>query len=327
MSLEEDLRATLRAEASSFHGEGPRIDMWHNVSAGVRRDRRRRAVLAGGAAAVALGAVVAVPVILANRDGRALPGPPATPGPGSDWVRPSWAAPAFPFEPGWTPPGVGSPVVTVMGANVLLSYEHDSSVLAAETGPIEPSWEAEGEEDHDGEVGGRPATIRTASTFDGAEPGEEFVGVRWRAAGGDWMQVLSWGHRDEDDVLRFARELEPGSVPAGPADVAFALVPPEHSLQHQSDGSLCVAVPEVVTSERQPTGICAFVTDEAYSAVTEAGPEEVTVGGRAASYYTDAGKIDVDLGGGRTLEITWDTEAMPLTRDEAIRFAEGVTVR
>ncbi|MEU4693598.1 hypothetical protein [Actinoplanes sp. NPDC023714] len=322
MSLEEDLRETLRTRASSFHGEGPQLDMWHNVSAGVRRDRRRRAVLAGGTAAVALAAVVAVPVILANRDGRALPPPADEVGP--SWPVPSWPAPAFPFEPGWVPSGAGSPVVTVMGANVLLTYEHDSSVLAAETGPVEPEWEAEGEEDHAGEVGGRPATVRTASTFDGAEPGEEFVGVRWRSAGGAWMQVLSWGDRSEQDVLRFARGLEPGSVPAGPADVTFALVPPGFGLQHQSDTALCAAAPEVVTSGRQPAGLCAFVVDEPYAPLVEAGPEAVTVGGRAASYYSDPGKLDVDLGGGRTLEVSWD---FPLTRDEAIRFAEGVTVR
>ncbi|MBB2940841.1 hypothetical protein FB565_000545 [Actinoplanes lutulentus] len=330
MSLEDDLRIALHEHAAE---PAPHRDLWEGVTSGVRRDRRRRAVLATGAAVVAITAVATVPAILAARDDRSAPIMPATPAPSAssvpaiDWVWPIPAGQLFPREPGWVPGGLGEPTAMVMGANRVLHYEQDESILEAEVGPIEPSWESEGEEDHTADVGGRPATVRTASLYDGSKPGEQFVGVRWRAGAGEWMQVLSWGDRDEDEILRFARELKQGSGPGVPDDLAFALVPSGFSVQHQSEGSLCVAAPEVIASERQPAGLCVYVVDEAYQPVAEAGPEHVTIGGRPATYYEDPPRIDVDLGGGKTLNITWDAEAIPLTRAEAIRFAEGVTVR
>ncbi|MEU8243550.1 hypothetical protein AB0C07_35305 [Actinoplanes missouriensis] len=335
MSLEDDLRVTLRDHAAETV---PQPDLWHHVSAGVRRDRRRRVALAGGAAAVALAAVASVPVILANRADRAMPAPPATVptaptgSPAVDWAWPSWSEPAFPRKPGWVPPGVGEPSVTVMGANVLLHYERGSSILEAEIGPIVPSWETEGEEDHDADVGGREATVRTASIFDGSQAGEQFVGVRWRTADGDWAQVLSWGERDEQEVLKFARHLGAGSVPAGPAPVTLAVVPPGLTLQHQSalptqgGASLCVAAPETVAAERQPTGLCADVVEEPFEPTEEAGPELLTIGGRPAAFYPEGGRLEVDRGGGKVLAISWDPETLPLTRAEAIRFAEGVQI-
>ncbi|MEU4564148.1 hypothetical protein AB0F72_37695 [Actinoplanes sp. NPDC023936] len=332
MSLEDDLRVTLRDRAAE---PVPQPDLWHTVSAGVRRDRRRRAALAGGAAAVALAAVASVPVILANRADRVMPTPPATAPTGSpavDWAWPSWPEPAFPRKPGWVPPGVGQPSVTVMGANVLLHYERASSILEAEIGPLEPEWETEGEEEHGADVGGREATVRTASFYDGARAGEQFVGVRWRTADGDWAQVRSWGERDEQEVLKFARHLSAGSVPAGPAPVTLAVVPPGLNLQHQSalpdqgGVSLCVATPETVASERQPSGLCADVLEEPFDPMEEAGPELLTIGGRPAAFYPETGRLEVDRGGGRVLAISWDPERLPLSRAEAIRFAEGVTV-
>jgi hypothetical protein len=41
----------------------------------------------------------------------------------------------------------------------------------------------------------------------------------------------------------------------------------------------------------------------------------------------DAGSLTVDLGSNRTLSIRWDTEKMPFTQADVLRFATGITPR
>ncbi|WP_229074664.1 hypothetical protein [Actinoplanes sp. DH11] len=328
MNLEDDLRVTLHDRAAEAE---PQPDLWHEVRTGVHRARRRRVVLAAGTTAVAIAAAVSVPMVLADRSGGSPPIPadsaPAASAPAIDWVWPSWPEPVFPLRPGWVPGGVGEPEVLVMGANTLLHYENDASIVEVETGPLAPSWETEGTEEHTADVGGREATVRTAPVAPGGPAGQEFVGVRWRSAAGAWVQVLSWGPRDEAEVLKFARFLGAGSVPAGPASIEVTAVPAGLTLQHRSKDNLCVAAPEVVAAEREPEGLCATVVDEDYAPEAEAEPVAVTVGDREASFYADSGRIDVNLGAGRTLNVMWDPETMPLSRTDALRFAEGVTIR
>jgi hypothetical protein len=327
VSVEDDLRVLLREHAGT-PAAAPQPDLLASVRTGVRRDRRRRAALAGGSAALALALAAAVPAVLAARDDRAVPLPPATPpassAPSVDWVFPQWTTPAFPLRFGWTPPGIGPGEVMIMGANVVLRHENGVRVLEAEVGPMEPSWETEGEEDHAAEVNGRPATVRTAEEYDPSVPGESFVGVRWRTADGQWAQVLSFGELTESQVLRVAREMGPGRVPPPASTFRFAAVPPGLTLQHQSTGTTCLATPAEVARERQPFGLCVNEAEEPLD--DDINADRITVGGRAANWYPEGGHLVVDLGGKRRLEVSWDPDALPLTRQEASRFAAGITV-
>ncbi len=80
------------------------------------------------------------------------------------------------------------------------------------------------------------------------------------------------------------------------------------------------ANPSVTT----PDGLCLDVTKKPFSA--EDAQEVLHVGTRRAAYYPDAAALDVDLGAGRVLELGWDPERIPLTRDDVVRFAAGVHV-
>ncbi|WP_433794647.1 hypothetical protein [Actinoplanes sp. CA-252034] len=51
----------------------------------------------------------------------------------------------------------------------------------------------------------------------------------------------------------------------------------------------------------------------------------MTVGGHDAELRLDAGSVAVDLGAGRLLTVTWDPQRFRLSRDEALRFAGGIT--
>ncbi|MET8151223.1 hypothetical protein ACIBSW_21075 [Actinoplanes sp. NPDC049668] len=332
MSLEDDLRTVLRDRAAE---PASRPDLLGLVNAGVARDRRRRAVIAGGSAALALAAVVAVPVALAGGSERP-PRPPAASPSASPvaWDVPGWEQPAFPLAPSWLPDGAGRPEVILMGTNTVLQYEWPGSVLSAEVGPVPGTWESEGEEDHPGSVGGRRATVRTAGDSDAGTPGgQPYVGVRWRLADGQWAQVVSFGPRTEAQVLRFAAGLRPGRVAGEAAPYTFAEVPPGLTLQHQSPGNVCLAprdepVPGTDDPEffkRSPHGLC-LVTTEGPFDPAEA-DETLAIGGRRAAYFAGAGLLRIELPAGRVLELDWDAERIPLTRDDIVRFAEGVRVK
>jgi hypothetical protein len=219
-----------------------------------------------------------------------------------------------------------------LGPNVLLQYEWPRSVLSAEVGPVPGDWESEGDENHVGTVGGRPATIRTSADADpGSLRRQRYVGVRWRLADGRWAQVTSFGPSTEEQVLRFARELRPGRMPAAPPPFMIAAVPPGLTLQQQRpEGTMCLAYPlknrqgSDGADVRSPDGLCIELADEAFR--VPYGQEAVRVGDRRAAYGPDVAALVVDLGGGRVLELSWDPDRIPLSRDEAIRFAAGVQV-
>lgn len=332
MSLEEDLRTVLNDRAEE---PTPRPDLLELVGAGVRRDRRRRTVSAIGAAALALAAVVAVPVVLGRGSHRSPLPPVASTGPSTPpavaWDVPRWEQPTFPLAPGWLPNKAGRPEIMQMGTNVLMQYDWPGSVLSAEVGPVPGDWATEEEEEHAGAVGGRPATIHTASDTDPGSPGiHRYVGVRWRLADGQWAVAVSFGTLTEKQLLRFAAELHPGRVRGEAAPFTFAEVPPGLTLQHQSPQNACLAMPGQQVPDTddpdmfktQPRGLCVTVTEEPFD--TEGADEILKVGGHRAAYYADRG-IEVDLGGGRVLDISSETP-LSLSRDDVIRFAAGVRV-
>jgi hypothetical protein len=332
MTLEEDLRLTLRDEAAK---PAMRPDLLDRVRLGVHRDKRRRTAVLG--AAVVLTAVVAVPVVVVQRS-QSSPARPSTPpssavaGPApsasatlpSDvvWARPRLAMPAFPLTPGWLPPGLGARRVDQIGRNVLLKYEDGrGDVLSVEVGPVAGGWEVEADEHHRSTVGAASATVRTSDAYDGARAGDHYVGVRWKLDDGQWVQLLSFGRRTESQVLRFARGLHRETLPASPAPFRIAEAPQGLILGYASARYLCL-VPPPVTTDTMQQGLCVGV---------EAAPPEkpsgvsVTVAGRPATFTGDS-QLQIDLGQKLVLTVDSDPETVALTADELVRFAAGIEV-
>ncbi len=318
--LEEDLRTTLRDRAA---GSAPQPDLWASVTDGVRRDQRRRRALVAVAAALVVGAG-GITIPLLNRDSR--PQHPPVVQQSDGWSPPAWPEPVFPMEPTWIPGNAGTASVARLGPNVHLEYQKDESVLAAEIGPLQADWETEAEQTTHTTVEGRPAEVHKSSQYDGSGPHDRYVGVRWQRADGRWVSVLSWGPRSESDVLRFARGLHDTSgIPAGRAPFTLATVPPGLTLANQSDGMMCLAPPDVAAQSRQ-TGITLCVTAEDAGDVDQEPPmENVTINGRPAIYYDEQHQIVITWSASTNLVVNWDPEVVPLTRDEAIRFATGIS--
>jgi hypothetical protein len=325
MNLEDDLRVALRERAAA-NPPDPQPDLLAGVYSGVRRANRRRLAVIGAAAVLAV--VVAVPVWLAG-ERSALPTPPAVPSmpvvPSPSavaWEPPRFEMPTFPLAPGWEPAGIGAGRVGRLGTNVMLTYE-GSGVLGVEVGPVPGSWENEGDEDHRSTVNGRAATVRTATWFDGAKPGERYVGVRWRLADGQWVQLISFGPRTEEQVLRFARGLRPGVLPAAPAPFTFAEMPPGLTLQYVDGQNICFA-PRPPADNNNPEGLCVNVGIESPEEPPEPSDVLLTVGGRPARF--NAADLRITLGNHRFLYVRADQEIVPLTSDELVRFAGGIRI-
>jgi hypothetical protein len=318
MSLEDDLRLALRERAADQ--PEPLPDLLTGVHTGVRRANRRRVAMIGAAAALA--AVIAVPVWLAGEPAP-RPTPPAVPSPSvAEWEQPRFEMPTFPLTPDWQPTGIGQGRVGRLGTNVILTYE-GSGVLGIEVGPVPGAWENEGEEDHRSTVNGRAATVRTAASFDGARPGERYVGVRWRLADGQWVQLISFGTRTEEQVLRFARGLRPKVMPASPAAFTFAEMPPGLTLQYVNGPHMCFA-PRPPADNRNPLGLCVDVEAEAPEATPPSTDISVTVGGRRATF--DGATLRISLGDDRFLYVRADKEIVQLSSDELVRFAGGIRI-
>ncbi|SNY71032.1 hypothetical protein [Paractinoplanes atraurantiacus] len=316
MSLEEDLRTVLHERAAQ---RVPRPDLLTAVDAGIRRDRRRRqALAAGGVAAAVVAAAVAVP---ATRHKEADPAPPTTKW---EWSRPTQRIAVFPLNPSWAPPGLGEPAVTQMGPNRRIDYTRGAQTLSAEIGPLEPGWEVEAEREHTATVNGRTATVHTSTTYDGAGPGDRFVGVRWQLPDKRWVQVISLGPPTEADVLRFASGLKNGSVDGTPAGFHLGAYPPQLTLQHQSAETTCLAPEAEAAHERQPTGLCVSLLDDAEPPSDPAG--QLSINGNAADYYAGAALLHIHLPSGKVLEITWDPEMIKLGFQDVVHFATGIEV-
>jgi hypothetical protein len=321
MMLEDDLRSTF-AERAGEPAVQP--DLLDEVRGGIRRANRRRAAALGAAALLV--AAIAVPVALT---GDRSPEPPAT-----AWRKPSLEPLPFPFTPAWTPPGVGAGRVEQAGPNAVLSYDDSpSGQLQVEVGPKPGAWEAEGE-DRTATVNGHPATVRIVDVgvYEGNRPGDRYVGLRWKLADGRWVQLISSGPSTEDDVLRFARGLRSRNLPAGPAPFTVAAAPPDLVLQQLSQERMCLA-PRAAAADRDGSrGICIGLmtasADEDPFADEElfGGAEPVTVAGRPGMVTTSGTTLTARLDPERYLTVDVNQADVPLTRDELIRFAEGVAV-
>jgi hypothetical protein len=326
MTLEEDLRETLRNQAAEPSFGAGLLD---DVRVGVRRDKRRRTAVVSAAAVLV--AVVAVPAVVVQRQSPpalnptppvSAPPVPASPSTGIAWERAGWQMPTFPLTPGWLPPGLGPRRVDQMGPNVLLMYDDDrGDVLSVEVGPEAGSWEVEGEGDHRATIGSAAATVRTTRDFDGARKGDRYVGVRWKLADGRWVQLLSFGPRTEAQVLRFARGLRAQPVPASPAPFRLAEVPRGLVVSFASTQFMCLTRPPV-TQETMQQGLCLGV--EPAEEPTPDG-SRVTIGGRPAVFTGDSA-LQIGLGGKQVLSIYADSGIVDLTPDELVRFATGVEV-
>jgi hypothetical protein len=322
MILEDDLRATLRERADQ---PAVQPDLLAEVRGGIRRANRRRAAVLGAAALLV--AAIAVPVALT---GSRSPAPPAPPG-SAGWHRPRLEMPTFPLTPGWTPAGFGVPEVGKVGRNRFLSYESPAGgTLEARVGPTGGDWEAEGE-DRETTVGKAGATMRTvpASVYEGVNPGDGYAAVRWQLPDGNWAQVMSTGTLTENDVLRFARGLRPGTVPASPAPFTVAAAPRGLVLQQATREQWCLAPPAALSEYLDGRGICITVASTSGGEEALANEELLTVGGRPATLLnSDEGPVElaVALDPEHALVVSVRHDDVPLTRDELVRFTEGVTV-
>ncbi|MEU8656406.1 hypothetical protein [Actinoplanes philippinensis] len=326
MTIEEDLRVTLHERGAA--AVPPAGDLLTEVTSGVRRDVRRRRLTAGGAGVAVVVAALAVPLMRHDADPpRPQPLPAASPSLPAGWERSMFVpAPFFPLRPTWVPADLGTrPEVLQMGPNEVLRYERNGDVLTAEIGSVDPAWDAETTGEYATEVNGVPATVRTAGAYDGAGPGDRYVSVRWRIPEfGAWVQVTSLGRHTEAQVLRFARGLDGGMgsvAGTSPAPFMFGVMPVRVNTQYQSPDRVCLTDRDA-TRRREPEGLCVLVADEPFVG----GGERVTVAGRAASLRLDAGSLTIDLGG-RVLTVTWDRGRFPLSRDEVLAFAGGITYR
>jgi hypothetical protein len=261
--------------------------------------RLRRLLAVGGAVAVVIGLLVAVPRLTRTE-------PPAP------WNPPDWATTVFPFRPSWLPGGSPEPEVFRGGPEVTVQYWYGGRrTLHAQVSSRRPGWDANLTEEHPSDVGGRPATVRTAP---------DFVGVLWQLADGRWLKAYGSGTWTEDEVLRFARGLGPGAVPSTPP-FTFAEVPPGLTLQQQSPWSMCLASPEAAAEVVPPTGLCLSLPRSPAEIRPLPDAETVTVGGLTGRYQKsrDGADMQVDLGDGRTLVVHWD-ETVRIERSEVIRF-------
>ncbi|MEU8615328.1 hypothetical protein AB0C29_45835, partial [Actinoplanes sp. NPDC048791] len=247
------------------------------------------------------------------------------------WQRPRFDLPVFPLTPGWTPPGAGTARVGRVGPNVLLIYG-DSADRAMElsVGPQQGEWWVEGD-DRATTVNGRPALIRTldADVYQGNRPGDRYVGVRWQLADGRWAQLGSGSRNTEAEVLRFADGLRPVAMPPTPLPFAIATAPPGLVLQTLTTDYLCLAPPATLTDGESGRGICLGLGTVSAQDKPSAEDERLTIGGRPATLEASdqgPGTLNVRLDKKRLLSIAVEQADVPLTRDQLIRFAEGITV-
>lgn len=328
MMLEDDLRTTLRE-----HADEPalRPDLLDQVRAGIRRDNRRRAAVLG--AAVLLVAAVAVPVaIMRDRSPAPVPLQSAPADPASGWRKPQVEPPTFPLTPERPPAGPGAPRVGQVGHSLLLDYRYSSTEsVEVEVGPEPGEWWAEGDgSDRGTTVSGRPAKVRAVGpdVFQGMTPGDRYVGIRWQLTDGRWVQVSSGGRLTESEVLRFARGLRSQTVPASPAPFTIAEAPAGLVLQTMTEDYLCLAPPALL-ADHQGRGICIGVHTLEEHGKPDPEDERLTIGGRPATLSgNEEGPLTltVPLDARRVLVVDATQEDVPLTREQMIRFAEGIAI-
>ncbi|WP_430790653.1 hypothetical protein [Actinoplanes sp. G11-F43] len=324
MNLEDDLRVTLLDRAAA---PLPPADLLAGVDTGVRQARRRRMSAVAAGAVLVVAASLTAPLI-GRGSGRPAPltGESAAPA-DAVWGGPWQAAPTFALRPGWLPDGSGPAEIFRMGPNRLAQWDRDGLLLSAEVGPVEPAGEVEAERERSAAVDGRPATVSLSDTYDGAETGDRYVGVRWRLADGDWAQVVSLGSLTESEVLRFAESLgdAEGVLTSGPADFTVAESPPGLVPQFEGTGTLCLATPRQAEQHREPHGMCVNVLDEPHTPQPE--EEKLVAGGRDWYRFEDASNVNADLGDGRSLSVSWDPEVVTLSTPDIVRFIAGIAVR
>ena len=130
-------------------------------------------------------------------------------------------------------------------------------------------------------------------------------------------------------MLRFARGLSLQTVPASPAPFTVATAPAGLRLQLMTRGQMCLAPPALAEVRDQGRGLCLNLVPPTEAVEPDPEDERLTIGGRPATLMsTDEGPmtLTLPLTAGRQLTVDVTQEDVPLTREQLIRFAEGVTV-
>lgn len=163
---------------------------------------------------------------------------------------------------------------------------------------------------------------------------KEFVEVEVGAKAGDWWveddgKLGSSGRIGESDVLRFARGLRLRTVPASPVPFSVATAPAGLVLQAMTENYLCLAPAALLADRDGGRGVCIVVEPPAEHNKPAPEDERLTVGGRRATLSDNPEGPDtltVALDSRRVLTVYLKQKDIPVTREQLIRFTEGITV-
>jgi hypothetical protein len=260
----ELLRETLQLRAGDAPASAGLLDA---VRARSQRLRRNRQVKAAGAAVVAVALAVAGPAVVraANEPaggggtsvGTAPPTQPAetepvetAPADPAALVPPTYDVGAFPFTPGWAPPGTSEPVVyTVSPDHLFLAHETPDGryaihVEVAPTDPDVPFYEGDPPDGEPVTVQGRQGELRNTG-----QPS-----LVWQHRPDLWVKVEG---ETVDDVKRYAESLTEQPLPVRPpftldlvpAGAELGSVQPDAMRFEMRDAAACAALAEMDDDE------------------------------------------------------------------------------
>jgi hypothetical protein len=258
---------------------------------------------------------------------------PVTPAEPSVLVEPTFELPAFPFTPGWAPPGAAEPYATLDGPILVLTHPHQDGGPP----PVEVFVQPPGLDilpSQLGMAGGYyPVEDQTLRGY----PLGSFVttggyAVAWRDEEGTLVVVNTERELSHHDLVQYAEELieQPLPVtspftfdllPAGAEPVVMRRDTVSFALQAGDlgarSGELTVALRDVDQSDARLYGNAAFWGEHHR--------ERIQVGDHAAEYREGVGARSLRVFLPEDLVLDVYTSGVPaLSRDDLVRFAAGV---
>jgi hypothetical protein len=240
---------------------------------------------------------------------------------------PTFTPVTFPLTPGWTPSGLAAPVVDQTAGAIRLVYSGKGSTylmasVSRALGPPDFTPSAT----HPTTVDGHPATLATGTDAQG----NPATRITWRLADGRWVDLRGNGRITAAQTQRFADNLTNRPFPPGPLPFTFALAPEGYQVSFQelhpesttAEYHFCLAPPREL-ADLTSNWICVAYVKGAHSS-TEGDPVQVG---------PDPGTIADNRAGGYVLTVNRPgfvfsvivNKNGPLSRDDLIRFAAGIT--
>jgi len=330
----DTLRQTLRSRA----GQAPTsVGLLDAVRVRSRRRRRRR-LLGNGVVVVAITAALAMAgsSLLSRPDAApappasAVPGPsPSAPGPTSLGPARPFDLPAFPFTPGWTPPGVSEAFYryeVALGRIELNHYDPRRGYIAF--------WVTTLSKDPKGSLdklipGGRQDTVSVRGQRALAVSNGQVAAVGWRHRPGLWVMVHG---TTVDAVVRYADALVENPFPTG-TPFTFDLMPRWATLAWTAGDEMMLGAPDggdgiEVKLRRGGPGLtvaCSIGTGPgSYRSACPLPRTPVRAGAHQGEMVGDS-MILVYLEDGLALQVTV-AGSPSFSRDDLVRFAGGIRV-